>query len=368
LARSLAEALTATWNDASGLSALRAPIQAQGLLNAPVSIAAIDGKPVIRLTFDVEGQEGWAHGTVVNFVNRRLMQLEGGAQGPAPVEAPTTTAEVAPAAQEVVQPVLEPAAEPVAEPAPEAAAEAAPAPVTAPEVPTAYPAPVQAIIDRLKSATADDMGSIFADASAGSLLDQRVAVKPVGTNVEFGSRGEVGYLDLPLNQIITRMLENLGASAAADKQAARAEEAAAEPAAKVEEPKSAAKSKPAAKAKTKADAAPAAAEPAPEAEQAEPEFNEDEAGEGGDASPAQLIADLAAAHRADPEAIAKYIEEAKAKASRTRTLSSATTKAASCSTSRTSSRRQPKRWQRSSGCFSGTLHSRAAASSRAAHR
>lgn len=286
LARSLADALTEKWNHFDGLSALRGPIKQQNMLNAPVSIASIDGKPVIRPTFDVEGLDGWTHGTVVNFVNRRLSQLEGAAQGSAQLDAPapTTAQSVAPEASAPAEPA-------------EAASTAAQEPQVAaqePEAPAesggAYPAAVEAMIERLKVAGAGDMGGIFADASASNILDQRVAVKPVGRTVEFGARGQVGFAELPLNQVITRLLEILGSEAAEEKQASAEAAAATEPAAPAatQEPTD----------------APAAVEP----DTSEPAPEDAVASNG--PSPAQAIADRVQGMATDVEALTKLMEEA----------------------------------------------------------
>jgi hypothetical protein len=305
LLRRLAEALTKTWDSGPSLAALRAPIAAEKMVNAPISLMVVDGVTQVKATFDIEGQDGWENGTVVNFVNRRLVELQN-AQGASQVVTPTTEPVQSSASQEAPAVAAEQAQEPLPQSGPAPAAEAA-APAA-----VAYPAALVAIIDRLKNATADDMGGIFADASSANLLDQRVAAKPVGHSVEFGNRGEVGYLDLPLNQIITRMLENLGASVAADKQTARAEEAATEPEAQTKAP---AKSKPAAK--TEPESAPVA-DAAPEG----PDFTDDEPnGEDGELSPAQAIADKAQALNSDSTldaaakiaVIEKLMEETRAK-------------------------------------------------------
>jgi len=306
LLRSLAQRMTAVWNDAAGLSALLVPIRDKGMTNAPVSIASIKGAPVINATFDVENQQGWSHGTVINFVNRRVSQLSG-AEGTAqitsaPASAPTGQS------QADTSTVAADGGENAAQAAPEGPQESQSAPAAA----SAYPDEVVAVIERLKIATAADMGGIFADAAAANLLDQRIAVKPVGRDIEFGTLGAVGYAETPLNQVITRMLENLGAAAAEEKQTAQEADAPAEPAVQAEAP-TAAESNPEASAEPAQapDAALNATGPAESAESADSDLPPEYVAPAEDAavSPAQELADRIAGISDDVEALTKLKEE-----------------------------------------------------------
>lgn len=187
--RSLAQAIQNAWENPRELTTIQQQLVQRQMDSAQVALqVSVDGAVSVRAAVDAQGQDGWKTGSAMDLLEYRLSAFGAPkAEGPAQADAvPSSTA---------------------AEPQPDAQEQRTEAPATE------YSAAMQEMVERLRSATPDMLQQVYADARDRNLLDERVSVfvNTDGT-LNYGSKGQTGFVEQPLSAVLERLSEKAQAS------------------------------------------------------------------------------------------------------------------------------------------------------------